>query len=74
MANSVDGYKTPSLATDAIVTRNSGRSILLIVRGNEPFKGKYALPGGYIDYGEDPKEACLRELMEECSIKGDPNT
>ena len=29
-----------------------------------------AFPGGFVDYGEDPKDACLRELEEECSVKG----
>jgi 8-oxo-dGTP diphosphatase len=44
--------------------------ILLITRGKEPFKGKMGFPGGHIDYGEDPMEACVRELREECGIVG----
>ena len=44
---------------------------MLIERGNEPFKGKLAFPGGFVDYGENPEAACLRELKEECSIEGD---
>jgi 8-oxo-dGTP diphosphatase len=43
---------------------------LLITRGREPFKGHYAFPGGFVDYGEDPKLACLRELKEECCVDG----
>lgn len=29
------------------------------------------MPGGFVDYGEDPRDACLRELEEECNIKGE---
>ena len=36
----------------------------------EPFKGSLAFPGGFVDYNEDPEVGCLRELEEECGIKG----
>ena len=42
----------------------------MIRRKNDPFKGFLAFPGGFIDEGEDPKDACLRELKEECAIDG----
>ena len=66
-------YKVPNLTVDAIVTKetsNSTHCILLITRGRDPFKGCYAFPGGFVDYGEDPKHAVIRELQEECSITG----
>ena len=65
-------YKVPNLAVDAIVTKKIGDqvNILLITRGRDPFKGCYAFPGGFVDYGEDPQDACIRELKEECSIEG----
>ncbi len=44
--------------------------MLLITRKKETFHGKLAFPGGHIDYGEDPVEACVRELSEECGIEG----
>jgi 8-oxo-dGTP diphosphatase len=69
-----DGYICPNVAADAIVLRKHtggiGHDILLITRAIEPFKGGYAFPGGHIDYNEDPKVACLRELKEECDIDG----
>ena len=43
---------------------------MLITRGRDPFKGHYAFPGGFVDYGEDPETACVRELKEECMIEG----
>jgi 8-oxo-dGTP diphosphatase len=42
----------------------------LITRGGDPFKGHYAFPGGFVEYGEDPENACIRELREECNIEG----
>ncbi len=44
--------------------------LLLITRGKPPYEGHLAFPGGFVDYGEDPEVACLRELKEECGIDG----
>jgi len=66
-------YKVPNLTVDAIVTRekeNNEHEILLITRGKDPFKGHYAFPGGFVDYNEDPVNAVLRELKEECLVEG----
>ncbi len=64
--------KVPNVATDALVVRSKekGHEILLITRLRDPFKGCLAFPGGFVDYNEDPEVACLRELEEECGIKG----
>lgn len=43
--------------------------ILLIKRKNEPFKDKWALPGGFVDENEALEVAAMRELLEETSIK-----
>lgn len=37
-------------------------------RGVDPQSGKWALPAGYIDYGEDPRQAALREVKEETGL------
>jgi 8-oxo-dGTP diphosphatase len=59
---------TPALTVDCVVVDGEGR-LLLIRRGNPPFKGKYALPGGFVDVGETVEDACRRELMEETGVK-----
>ncbi len=58
---------TPALTTDCVVLDQAGR-VLLIRRKNAPFKGKYALPGGFVDVGETVEAACRRELKEETGI------
>ena len=63
-----DGFRNPSLAVDAICLRSGGSEVLLIKRGRTPWKGKFAFPGGFVDYGEDPEIAVLRELLEETGI------
>lgn len=60
--------KTPALAADCVALDSRGR-VLLIRRGFPPFKGGYALPGGFVEIGETVEDACRRELMEETGIK-----
>ena len=42
--------------------------VLMIKRKNPPFAGHWALPGGFIDPGETPKQAAMRELVEETEL------
>jgi 8-oxo-dGTP diphosphatase len=60
-------YKSPKLTTDGAILEDN--KILLIKRKNEPFKGKWALPGGFIEYGEKVEDAVVREVFEETCIK-----
>lgn len=60
--------KTPALAADCVVFDADNR-VLLIRRGHPPFKGQYAIPGGFVEIGETVEAACRRELMEETSVK-----
>ena len=65
-------WKNPSTTSDMIVVKmiDGKEHILLIERGRDPFKGELATPGGFIDYDEDPADCAIRELEEECGIKG----
>ncbi|MGA1820805.1 MAG: NUDIX domain-containing protein [Thermoplasmatota archaeon] len=62
--------KAPSLTVDAIISRGAGKGaeVLLIKRKNEPYKGMWALPGGFVDYGERTSDAVLREVKEETGL------
>ena len=60
----------PWISTDCVVFDERGR-VLLIRRKNEPFKGQYAFPGGFIEVGETAENAALRELREETGIEAD---
>ena len=68
-------YHNPALTVDAVVVRGSGeeKEVLLIRRGQEPWKGCWAFPGGFVDVGESPEDAVTRELLEECNIVGKEN-
>jgi 8-oxo-dGTP diphosphatase len=59
--------KHPSLAVDCVVFDPAGR-LLLIRRKHPPFPGRYALPGGYLEYGETTEHAAARELNEETGL------
>jgi 8-oxo-dGTP diphosphatase len=62
-----NGWKKPSVTADGIVLK--GNEIVLIKRGKEPFKGAYALPGGFLNYGERLEECAVREVLEETGVR-----
>ena len=59
--------RTPLLAADGFVRDAAGR-VLLIRRKNPPSAGSWALPGGFVEENEDPRDACVRELKEETGL------
>jgi len=60
-------YKSPKLTVDGIVLED--KKILLIKRKNQPFKGMWALPGGFVEYDEKTEDATVREVLEETGLK-----
>lgn len=60
-------YPRPMLTVDVVLLSegDEGRRVLLIQRGNDPFAGAWALPGGFVEESEQVAAAARRELMEE---------
>lgn len=64
-------YRNPSPTVDGIVKQNE--RLLLIKRKNPPFKGDYALPGGFVEYNEPVEKAVIREVEEETGLETEIN-
>lgn len=69
-SNNSFNYPHPAIATDCVIFGYDGLNlqVLLIERANEPFKGAWALPGGFVQQNETVEEGALRELREETGI------
>ncbi len=61
-------YFNPSAAVAAIITNSRG-DILVATRRNDPAKGTYDLPGGFVDSFETAEQSVRREVEEECNIR-----
>jgi len=63
-------YPRPAVTADCIViTKEAEPKVLLIERGGEPFKGCWALPGGFMNMDETTEQCAIRELEEETGLK-----
>lgn len=65
-------YPHPAVTTDIVIfTIRDGRlKLLLIKRGGEPYQGRWALPGGFVELDEDLEASARRELEEETGVSG----
>ena len=65
-------YPHPAVTTDCVIFGYDGAQlkVLLIERGNEPYKGRWAFPGGFLEIDEDAETGALRELREETGLTG----
>ncbi|MCK4531902.1 MAG: NUDIX hydrolase [Candidatus Aenigmarchaeota archaeon] len=58
----------PKLTVDPLILTKENE-VVLVKRKFDPFAGYYALPGGFVEYGETAEEACVREALEETGLK-----
>jgi ADP-ribose pyrophosphatase YjhB (NUDIX family) len=65
-------YPHPAVTVDSVILtiRNNQHKLLLIRRANNPYKGEWALPGGFVDENESLEAAAQRELKEETGMTG----
>lgn len=63
-------YPRPAVTADCVViAKENEPKVLLIRRGNEPFKGCWAFPGGFMNMDETAEQCAVRELEEETGLK-----
>ena len=63
-------YPRPAVTGDCIViTKEVDAKVLLIQRADEPYKGRWAFPGGFLNMDETTEQCAIRELEEETGLK-----
>jgi len=68
--DSIHKYEKPSVTVDIVIytIQDNDLKVLLVKRGIEPFKDKWAIPGGFVKINESLEEAAKRELKEETGV------
>ena len=67
----MSNYKKPSITVDTVIfcgSSDENKKFVLIKRKNDPFKNQWAIPGGFVEYGETVENAAIREAKEETGI------
>jgi 8-oxo-dGTP diphosphatase len=70
MTDRVHTYLRLAVDLAILTVRKDTLQVLVITRANEPFRGRPALPGGFLREGEDIPDAAVRELAEETGLDG----
>lgn len=74
----MNDHSAGSIAVTADVVLFTGSpgelSVVVVRRGNDPYRGTWALPGGFVDEEEDLPDAAVREMEEETGLSLDPET
>jgi ADP-ribose pyrophosphatase YjhB (NUDIX family) len=60
-------FTDPKVGVGVLVVKQG--KVLLVRRAMEPERGKWSIPAGFLDRGEDPKETAVREAQEETGLK-----
>lgn len=60
-------FTDPKVGVGVLITQ--GHRLLLVRRTMEPERGKWSIPAGFLDRGEDPREVAVREVFEETNLR-----